>query len=176
MFSLSRYAPWLRNFALIASKKHRYNLIHLKSGVIAVAALPYVRAFSGESDNQRRVGRGRVGCCPGIAEWLPYQLDHFESGSVQHNRCDLQRNAIKLIFVHSAHWRNFNYDSIFQFKLLALIPCPLYSCQFSCYFQTHSDSFYSVNNSNLLFFSNEFIVLNCARHTSVVFLFKLKKN
>lgn len=53
MFSLSRYAPWARNFALIANKQHRYNLNHLKSGVVAVSALPYVRAFAGESDTER---------------------------------------------------------------------------------------------------------------------------
>ncbi|XP_023176118.2 methionine-R-sulfoxide reductase B1 isoform X4 [Drosophila hydei] len=60
MFSLSRYAPWLRNFALIASKKHRYNLIHLKSGVIAVAALPYVRAFSDSRQSSDDNGDGNT--------------------------------------------------------------------------------------------------------------------
>ncbi|XP_017955748.1 methionine-R-sulfoxide reductase B1 isoform X5 [Drosophila navojoa] len=62
MFSLSRYAPWARNFALIASKQHRYNLNHLKSGVVAVSALPYVRAFadSRQSSNSNGEGNGNA--------------------------------------------------------------------------------------------------------------------
>ncbi|XP_064553608.1 methionine-R-sulfoxide reductase B1 isoform X3 [Drosophila montana] len=54
MFSLSRHALWARNFALIANK-YRCNLIQLKTGAIAVSALPYVRAFAdsrqGNGDN-----------------------------------------------------------------------------------------------------------------------------
>ncbi|KRF83164.1 methionine-R-sulfoxide reductase B1 isoform X4 [Drosophila virilis] len=54
MFSLSRHALWARNFALIANK-YRCNLIQLKTGAIAVSALPNVRAFAdsrqGNGDN-----------------------------------------------------------------------------------------------------------------------------
>ncbi|KRG01409.1 methionine-R-sulfoxide reductase B1 isoform X4 [Drosophila mojavensis] len=58
MFSLSRYAPWARNFALIANKQHRYNLNHLKSGVVAVSALPYVRAFADSRQSSDNNGEG----------------------------------------------------------------------------------------------------------------------
>ncbi|XP_030565765.1 methionine-R-sulfoxide reductase B1 isoform X1 [Drosophila novamexicana] len=54
MFSLSRHALWARNFAL-TTNKYRCNLIQLKTGAIAVSALPYVRAFAdsrqGNGDN-----------------------------------------------------------------------------------------------------------------------------
>ncbi|KAL7728589.1 hypothetical protein ACLKA6_012587 [Drosophila palustris] len=47
MFSLSRYAPWARNIALSCiANKHRGNLNQLKTGVIAVSALPYARCFA----------------------------------------------------------------------------------------------------------------------------------
>ncbi|XP_017858872.1 PREDICTED: methionine-R-sulfoxide reductase B1 isoform X4 [Drosophila arizonae] len=58
MFSLSRYAPWARNFALIANKQPRYNLNHLKSGVVAVSALPYVRAFADSRQSSDNNGEG----------------------------------------------------------------------------------------------------------------------
>ncbi|KAM8705830.1 hypothetical protein ACLKA7_010168 [Drosophila subpalustris] len=47
MFSLSRYAPWARNIALSCiANKHRGNLNQLKTGVIAISALPYARCFA----------------------------------------------------------------------------------------------------------------------------------
>ncbi|XP_034488871.1 methionine-R-sulfoxide reductase B1 isoform X3 [Drosophila innubila] len=47
MFSLSRYAPWARNIALsFIAIKQRCNFNQLKTGAIAVSALPHARSFA----------------------------------------------------------------------------------------------------------------------------------
>lgn len=64
MFSLSRYAQWARNIALIASNnKHRWNLNQFKTGVIAAVSVsppPAVcRSFAGEYGTE---SMGQVDC------------------------------------------------------------------------------------------------------------------